>query len=124
VILLNAVAADAASHSFCFHCPPKDLAFSFSAIAAWLGISLVFAVPGFFAGMLLHRILVRVPLVIRLVMVATLTLALLFLLIGRADIITITAALLAAGTSYFDGSRVDAENSSKSDSENCLVRDK
>lgn len=110
---LTLISAGAAlvKHEYCFDCLTEN-SFDFEGVVDWLGLSLVCAIPGFLVGMLVHRWMVRRPLVVRLLIVAVSVLAIWFVLVGRIDIVTFSASLLAVGVSYFDGSRVDAQHSS------------
>ena len=115
--LSTSAAAGTVASDFCFDCPDKTFGFYADSIVAGLGISLVLAVPGFFIGMLIHRIMVRVWLPIRLLAVAVCVSVLWYSMVGRIDLVIVSASLLAAFASYLDGKRVDAEKSVKSFSE-------
>ena len=106
------VAAEAAGNKFCFDCPPEGFPDA-ETIAVILGFSLLLAAPGLFMGMLVHRLLARWPLVVRLAIVGGSVVVFLFWL-GGLPLLEETfgiAPLLAIFASFFDGKRVDAEQS-------------
>ena len=121
ISFMAAAAAVAPTNEFCFDCPTES-SFYAGVVAMWLVLSLIFALPGFFAGMLVHRSLARVPLVFRSLIVFGCVPTFWVLLVGQGglDLLggTIFAgSLLAAVASSIDGLRVDAEHSAKSFSE-------
>lgn len=113
MISFMAAAAEGANNEFCFDCSSASY-FSAETIAFLVGFSLVIAVPGFFAGMFVHRLMVGTPLPVRLVIVAGIVLVFWTVLSGFFDGVIFLGSLLAAAASSFDGMRVDAERSSTS----------
>ena len=123
--MISIVAAVAGSSDamkeFCFDCPAES-AFSADVLVLWIVVSMIARLPGFFMGMLIHRRLGRMPLVVRSLIVGGTVPVFWFLLAGALGggaglnefpiAPFLPAALIAAVASSFDGSRVDAERSS------------
>lgn len=133
-------AAAAAEIAGCgFDCPVEDSQFSLTSFFVWVVLSLLFAIPGFFAGMLIHRKLIGLSIWIRLTSIVLLVPLVWFAVIFGADIASvvsnvgfvqalrhfidqfasaylfpeiISGSFLAAFGSFFDSQRVNAERSS------------
>ena len=122
MISTMAAVAEGVTNEFCFDCPAEHPFIDAETVAFWLGLSLVLSIPGFFAGMVIQRKLARVPLIIRSLIVAAFVPVFWIFLLGYREtdlfwVPVLTASLLTAFASYFDGRRVDTEVSLDSFSE-------
>ena len=68
--MIGILAAAAEYTQFCFDCPSPDAGINFEIYFVWAVGSIIFAVPSFFAGMVLHRIATSLDLWVCLLLVA------------------------------------------------------
>ncbi|WP_379546416.1 hypothetical protein ACFCW2_11120 [Qipengyuania sp. DSG2-2] len=116
MLIVFAVAAGAANE-FCFDCPDPEAGFNYEALLAFLWMSLILAIPGFFAGVVANRLLAYHPISLRLLVVAVFSPVFWVLLTMFPWELIIPSTIVACGLSFADGLRVNAERDSETFSE-------
>ncbi|WP_157093085.1 hypothetical protein [Paraurantiacibacter namhicola] len=111
-ILAVAVGSDEPTNQFCFDCSTETF-LNPEIVAIWFVFSMLIASPAVFFGIVIHRKLHRLPMVVRALLVGVSVCVLWSIVYGAAWIslnaeVFLSGSLMAAAISYFDGARVDA----------------